>query len=65
MARQLLSLAEVAQILSVAESTVRRLIEERGLPATRPGYARKVDAEDLERWIAAQQVQPGDLRHLA
>ena len=65
MADQLLSLAQAAEFLGVAETTVARLIERHGLPVTPVGYARKISAEELERWVEAQQVAPGALGHLA
>jgi len=48
---QLLTLEEVAQILSISVSTVRRMIDDRELRARRVRGQLRVLKEDLEEYI--------------
>lgn len=59
-----LSVAEVGRRLGVAGSTVARLIDQEGLPATRSGTRRRVLVRDLDRWLASRRIDGGDLTHL-
>jgi excisionase family DNA binding protein len=56
--RRLLTLREAAALLSVSERTVRRLIDERGLPAFRlgpKGTSIRVDELELRAWLAGPE----------
>jgi len=50
--RQSLTLGETAERMHVSEKTVRRLVARRELPAFRVGSLIRVDASELEAWIA-------------
>jgi excisionase family DNA binding protein len=64
---QLLTAAEVADTLRVSTMTVYRLIRRGELPAVRVGRNYRVRERDLERYLAAQVVDPAtvDLAALA
>ena len=50
--RPMLTLREAAQRLNVSEKTVRRLVGNRELAAVRVGAQLRIDADQLEAWIA-------------
>ena len=50
--RPMLTLREAAQRLNVSEKTVRRLVANRELAAVRVGAQLRIDADQLEAWIA-------------
>jgi excisionase family DNA binding protein len=47
----LLTVAQVADQLSVSEKTVRRLVAREELPAVRVGHAIRVDRAQLTHWV--------------
>jgi excisionase family DNA binding protein len=49
--RPLLSVRNVAEKLSLSERTVRRLVDEHGLPVLRVGGSLRVDPAELEEWL--------------
>jgi excisionase family DNA binding protein len=51
---------EVAERLNVSLRFIRRLCHERRVPYTKVGKFVRFDADELEAWIAAQQVVPRD-----
>jgi excisionase family DNA binding protein len=53
--RQLLTVWQTAERLTVSEKTVRRLISSGNLPALRVGAQLRVDADELERWLYADR----------
>lgn len=48
-----LSVEEIAHYLGVAEDTVYRWIESRGLPAHRMGKLWKFKTEEVDQWVKA------------
>ncbi|MBQ2633442.1 MAG: helix-turn-helix domain-containing protein [Oscillospiraceae bacterium] len=59
----LLTKAEVAEILSVSEDTVERMIRAGQLPAYRIARAcTRIDARDVEEYLAARRVKVAALR---
>jgi excisionase family DNA binding protein len=57
--RHLLSLREVAARLHYSERTIRRLIEQHGLPALQlsgPGSAIRIPADELEDWLEERRA---------
>ena len=50
---RLLTLPEVAEVLSVSQKTVRRLVA-RGFPHIRFGRVLRFDPADVHRWIVAR-----------
>lgn len=57
----LLTAAEVADQLRVSTMTIYRLIRRGELPAVRVGRTYRVRATDLDAYLAAQTIAPGDL----
>lgn len=58
MMRELLTVAEVAEMLRVSTMTVYRLIRTGEMPAVRVGRSYRVRHDDLERYLEEQVVQP-------
>lgn len=52
--RKLLSAPEVAEILGLGESTVRRMMRDGDLASVKIGAARRVRQEDLDAYVARQ-----------
>jgi excisionase family DNA binding protein len=52
---KLLRLTEAAEVLGTRPEHVRRLTRERGLPFVRVGRLTRIDADDLDAWIAANR----------
>lgn len=61
MSTQLLTAAEVADQLRVSTMTIYRLIRSGELPAVRVGRNYRVPVADLERYLAAQVVDPASM----
>jgi excisionase family DNA binding protein len=61
MATQLMTAAEVAEQLRVSTMTIYRLIRSGELPAVRVGRNYRVPVAELERYLAAQVVDPAEL----
>jgi excisionase family DNA binding protein len=61
MSTQLLTAAEVAEQLRVSTMTIYRLIRGGELPAVRVGRNYRVPVADLDRYLAAQVVDPSSL----
>ncbi|MEX1163889.1 MAG: helix-turn-helix domain-containing protein [Nitriliruptor sp.] len=57
----LLTAAEVADELRVSTMTIYRLIRRGELPAVRVGRNYRVARDQLEAYLAEQQVDPADL----
>lgn len=57
----LLTVAEVAEMLRVSTMTVYRLIRTGELPAVRVGRSYRVKQADLERYLEEQMVRPDDV----
>lgn len=55
---EMFSVAQVAALLHVGSSTVRRLIDRGELPAYRIGAVIRVRADDLTAYMHAAQVRP-------
>lgn len=55
-----LKIPEVAQRLDVSEKTARRYVKMGELPSVFLGGAYRVSEEDLEKYLKAAKVQPGD-----
>lgn len=58
MMRDLLTVAEVAEMLRVSTMTVYRLIRTGQLPAVRVGRSYRVRRGDLESYLEEQTVRP-------
>ncbi|HEX2029621.1 MAG TPA: helix-turn-helix domain-containing protein [Nitriliruptorales bacterium] len=58
---ELLTVAEVADMLRVSTMTVYRLIRTGEIPAVRVGRNYRVRRADLEQYLAAQVVEPESL----
>jgi excisionase family DNA binding protein len=56
--RPMLKPEEVAERLNVSLRFIRRLCHERRVPYTKIGKFVRFDADELEAWIATQQVVP-------
>jgi excisionase family DNA binding protein len=54
----LLTVAQVADQLSVSEKTVRRLVAREELPAVRVGHAIRVDRAQLTDWVFNDSPSP-------
>ncbi|MFU8839720.1 MAG: helix-turn-helix domain-containing protein [Nitriliruptoraceae bacterium] len=61
MPTQLMTAAEVAEQLRVSTMTIYRLIRSGELPAVRVGRNYRVPVAELERYLAAQVVDPAEL----
>jgi len=48
---KLMKLEEVADYLRVAEKTIYRLIDKRGIPATKVGHQWRFDKADIDTWL--------------
>ncbi len=55
-----LKIPEVARRLDVSEPTVRRMVKGGKLPSVFIGGAYRVSEEDLEKYLQAARVEPGD-----
>lgn len=55
---ELLTVAEVADMLRVSTMTVYRLIRTGELPAVRVGRSYRVKSADLDTYLEAQVVEP-------
>jgi excisionase family DNA binding protein len=55
-----LKIPEVARRLDVSEPTVRRMVKGGKLPSVFIGGAYRVSEEDLEKYLEAAKVRPGD-----
>ena len=55
-----LKIPEVAQRLDVSEKTARRMVKGGKLPSVFIGGAYRVSEEDLEKYLEAARVEPGD-----
>ena len=51
MGQELLRISAVARLLSVSESSTRRLIRENTIPSIRIGRQIRVDLESLREWL--------------
>lgn len=56
--KELLTVAEVADMLRVSDMTVYRLIRSGELPAVRVGRNYRVGRSDLEAYLEQQVVEP-------
>lgn len=56
-----LSVKETAQVLSLSERTVRKLLERPDFPALKVGYRTLVSRSGLEAWIARQAEHEGSV----
>lgn len=52
---RLLTRAEAAQYLNVSESTVKRMVQDHGLPYVTLGGQTRWDRADLDSWIEQQK----------
>jgi excisionase family DNA binding protein len=59
----MLTLTELAQYLSLHECTVRKYAAAGRIPAMRIGRVWRFDKEDIDRWIAGSQNNPGSNDH--
>ena len=48
---ELMKLEEVADYLRVAEKTIYRLIDKRGIPATKVGHQWRFNKADIDTWL--------------
>jgi excisionase family DNA binding protein len=54
---ELMKLEEVADYLRVAEKTIYRLIDKRGIPATKVGHQWRFDKEDIDTWLRQNSTE--------
>jgi excisionase family DNA binding protein len=54
----LLTIEDVAELLSVRPGYVRRLVRERRIPYVKVGKLLRFDPGDLEEWLEAGRVEP-------
>ena len=59
-----LSTAEAAQACGITNRTLYRIVDQGLLPAYRMGRVIRVKVADVEAFIEAQRIQPGELSHL-
>lgn len=59
---KLISYSEAAQILTVAEVTLRRWVSERRIPYLKIGRSVRFDIAELEAWIRKHAVLEGGKR---
>jgi excisionase family DNA binding protein len=59
-----MSVSEVARELGLINRTVYRLIDEGQLVAYRLGRVIRCKRSDVEAYLEANRIKPGDLRHL-
>ena len=53
---KLMKLEEVADYLRVAEKTIYRLIDKRGIPATKVGHQWRFDKADIDTWLRQNSI---------
>ena len=61
---QWVSTAEAARRLGITPRTLYRFIDEGQLPGYKFGRVLRLRASEIEAFIEASRVQPGDLKHL-
>lgn len=59
-----MSTADAAKALGITPRTLYRFIDQGDLPAFRFGRVIRLKASDVEAFIEANRVQPGELKHL-
>lgn len=59
-----LSTAEAARRLGVTTRTLYRFIDEGALPGYKFGRVIRLTARDVDAFIEASRIQPGELEHL-
>lgn len=55
---------DTKRYLGVAQRTLYRLVDQEELPAYRLGRVIRFRRHEVDAWIQAQRIVPGDLRHL-
>ena len=55
-----LTMREVAECFKVKDRTVCRLVADRGMPSFKFGASRRFRKYEIDRWIDANTVGPGD-----
>ena len=56
---ELMTLEEVANYLRVTEKTIYRLLDKRGIPATRVGHQWRFDKAAIEVWLNQSSTEAG------
>ena len=56
---QLITLEEVANYLRVTEKTIYRLLDKRGIPATRVGHQWRFDKAAIDTWLNQSSTEAG------
>jgi excisionase family DNA binding protein len=56
---ELMTLEEVANYLRVTEKTVYRLLDKRGIPATRVGHQWRFDKASIDTWLYKMSTEAG------
>lgn len=57
---ELLTLEEVANYLRVTEKTIYRLLEKKGIPATRVGHQWRFDIAAIDTWLRQSSTKVGN-----
>ena len=57
---ELMTLEEVAQYLRVTEKTIYRLLDKKGIPATRVGHQWRFDKVVIDIWLRQSSIEAGD-----
>jgi excisionase family DNA binding protein len=57
-----LSTREAADALGLSVQTLYRLIDRQALPAYRFGRVIRLRPGDVQRWLEAQRIKPGELQ---
>ena len=58
---ELMTLEEVARYLRVTEKTIYRMLEKRGIPATRVGHQWRFDKTVIDTWLCHSSTESGAL----
>lgn len=59
---RLITIREAAERTGIPEASFRKRLPSLGLPFYKIGASVRIDAEELERWIARHRVEPAPLQ---
>lgn len=57
---KLIGFEEVAELMSIPESTIRRMVTAKRIPCVKLGKHVRFDPEDIEAWIERNKVGSGE-----
>ena len=57
---KLIGFEEVAELMGIPESTIRKMVTARRIPCVRLGKHVRFDREDIEAWIERNKVGSGE-----